>query len=157
MNPQNQDDKLEQLLHRTLRDQPVRRAPVTLQPKVLAELERRARQPWWQKSFMHWPLAARAALVVLCAVLAKVIADASMWVIGGIELAPIGHEVMSIGTWLKISVSVTSTILHNIPPAWIYGGFAVVAALYTALFGISAAAYRTLYAPLNRTATGTTR
>lgn len=157
MNPSNQDDKLELLLHRTLREQPVRRAPATLQAKVFAELERRARQPWWQKSFMHWPLAARAAFVVLCAVLVKVIADASMWVIGGIELAPIGHDVMSIGTWLRITVSVTATILHNIPAAWIYVGFAVVGALYTALFGISAAAYRTLYAPLSRTATGTTR
>ena len=32
---------------------------------MLAELARRAALPWWRKSFAHWPMAARAAFVVL--------------------------------------------------------------------------------------------
>ena len=146
MNPTNRNDQLEQLLHRTLREQPVRRAPPTLQARVFAELARRAKQPWWHSSFMHWPLAARAAFVVLCAVLVKLVVDASMWMIGGIELAPIEAGVASMGAWLKITITVASTIFHNVPTLWIYGGIAVIGAMYTALFGISAAAYRTLYA-----------
>ena len=40
-------------------------------------------------------------------------------------------------------------ILHSIPPLWFYGGVAAVAAMYVALFGLGAAAYRTLYAGRN--------
>jgi hypothetical protein len=109
MTDPNQDDKLEQLVHQTLCELPLRQAPSTLEARVLAGLQQRTKQ-WWRNSFMHWPLAARAAFVALCVVLVK-------------------------------------PVVHNIPTIWIYGSLACVGALYAALFGISAAAYRTLYAP----------
>src|SRR5476649_1202935 len=62
-------EKLEQLIHRTLREQPARRAPRSLEQRVLAELERRAALPWWRRSFAHWPLPARAGFLVICAAL----------------------------------------------------------------------------------------
>ncbi len=36
-------------------------------------------------------------------------------------------------------------IVRAVPPEWLYAGLAVSAALYAALFGLGAAAYRTLY------------
>jgi len=146
MTDPNQDDKLEQLVHRTLRELPSRRAPSTLEARVLAGLQQRTKQ-WWRNSFMHWPLAARAAFVALCVVLVKPVAHVSMWLIDGVELAPITSDIVSIAAWLKVTITIAVTIVHNIPTLWIYGSLACIGALYAALFGISAAAYRTLYAP----------
>ena len=36
-------------------------------------------------------------------------------------------------------------VIRASPPLWLYGSIALVATLYTALFGLGAAAYRTLY------------
>src|ERR1035438_2139941 len=63
MNPQDQD-KLEASIHRVLRKLPDRKAPFTLEARVLAELGRRASLPWWRKSFAHWPSAVRAGFFV---------------------------------------------------------------------------------------------
>lgn len=47
------EEKLERLIHRTLRDLAPRRAPRTLEARVFAELERRAALPWWRQSYAH--------------------------------------------------------------------------------------------------------
>src|SRR6185437_10884347 len=66
-------DPLEQLLDRTLHPLPLRRAPPTLQSRVLEELQRRAALPWWRRSFAHWPSAARAGFVLVCLALIGVV------------------------------------------------------------------------------------
>ena len=38
---------------------------------MLAELERRAAFAWWRRSFSHWPLLARAAFLLVSAVLIR--------------------------------------------------------------------------------------
>jgi hypothetical protein len=35
--------------------------------------------------------------------------------------------------------------ISSLPSLWLYGGLALIAALYATFFGLSAAAYRTLY------------
>jgi hypothetical protein len=66
MAQQDQDERLEQLLGRTVRDLPLRRAPLELELRVLGELERRQASPWWRLSFAHWPFLARGGLIALC-------------------------------------------------------------------------------------------
>ena len=72
-------DPLEQLLDRTLRPLPLRRAPPALQSHVLEELQRRAALPWWRRSFAHWPSAARAGFVLVCLALVGMVILGGDW------------------------------------------------------------------------------
>ena len=53
----NRQNELERQLTRTLRDQPLRRAPSTLERRVLAQIEAGAVASSWRRGFAHWPMA----------------------------------------------------------------------------------------------------
>ena len=150
MTPSPQDPgHLEQLIARTLRDQPHRRAPRSLESRVLAALAQRAALPWWRQDFAHWPLAARGAFLVSSAALAAVL----VWVLGGLNVAPAKEAVTAGFAWLDTARSIsdgvgnfTAIIFRSISPVWFYGAAIAFVSLYAALFGLGAAAYRTLIA-----------
>ena len=62
MTPESEKN-LEQLISRTLRDLPPRRAPRSLESRVLAALEHQAVIPWYHKSWSYWPAAIRASFL----------------------------------------------------------------------------------------------
>lgn len=141
------EDPLEPLIDRALREQPLLRAPPTLESRVLAELERRTALPWWRRSFAHWPLGARAAFILLCS------ASAALAIAGGATAAA-GIRSLSwareIGALIASGGSLVSLLASIALPPWLYASVAVCALLYAALFGLGAALYRTLYLqPLN--------
>jgi hypothetical protein len=142
MTPHDPDEALA-LLDQTLRELPLRRAPATLESRVIGELERRAALPWWRRSFAHWPLAARSLFVVICASLV-------LGALGGTAAVANVHSL----SWLReaggllMSLGYVAALLKPATlPSWIYGGIAVCAVLYAVLFGLGAAVYRTLYLP----------
>jgi hypothetical protein len=145
----DQNEKLERLIHRTLRELPPRRAPRSLEARVLAEIERRALLPWYRKSFAHWPLAAQAGFLAVSAGLVAAV----MWLGAGFDPAPLEQAVAAKFAWTQGIAAVANAIgdffaimARNIPPLWLYGGLAFIGAMYAAFFGLGAAAYRTLYA-----------
>jgi hypothetical protein len=150
--PHHHDD-LERTLHQLLRELPPRRAPRSIEERVLAEIARRAALPWWRKSFAYWPIAARAVFLVGSAAVVALALTGLMSVTSGIDAAQLrAIFAVPLGT-LQHGVVVFHAIgdfgeimLRTIPPLWLYGGIAIVASLYMALFGLGAAAYRTLYA-----------
>lgn len=151
-NPEN-DEKLERLIHRTLRDLPPRRAPHTLEARVLAEISRRAALPWFRKSFGHWPLPARAAFLVLSLGVVKLVLMAAVWVMAGFDTAQFLAAVSQPVAWVESGYAIVSAVMgffeimiRNIPPLWLYGGVAFVVSLYVTLFGLGAAAYKALQA-----------
>ena len=143
-------EESEQLLSQVLHELPLRRAPVTLESRVLGELERRSALRWWRRGFGHWPLAARAAFVAICgAIIGFTFLDGSWAVAGTRVLHEAGAQWMS---WSDPGVAaITSAgelaalLVGVIPTTWLYGGIAAGAMLYMILFGLGAAAYRTLY------------
>jgi hypothetical protein len=149
------DDALARSLDRALHELPWRRAPATLEARVLGELERRAALPWWRRSFSHWPVLARAVFLVICAALVKLALVEGAAAVGGVRAL---HESGALSpAWLR-DVTVLGTAAGNlamllartVPPSWAYQGVAVCAALYVVLFGLGALFYRTLYLqPLN--------
>ncbi|MBI4625109.1 MAG: hypothetical protein HY736_18055 [Verrucomicrobia bacterium] len=153
MNPSPENhDKLERLIHQTLRELPSRRAPRSLESRVLAELERRAALPWWRKSFAHWPVAARVAFVILGAGVAKILLFAAVSVQAGFDPAVLTTAFARQFAWMETGLNLARSlgdfagiVLGSIPSLWLYGGLAFVGAMYAALFGLGAAAYRTLY------------
>ena len=149
----DRDEQLEQLVHRTLRDLPARRAPRSLEQRVLVELARRAALPWWRKSFAHWPIAARAGFIVLCTGTAKLMLMAAVWVMAGFDAAQYREAFAPQFAWMERGFAVVHAlgnafeiVSRNIPALWVYAALGFLGLMYVALFGLGAAAYKTLYA-----------
>ena len=137
-------DELERWLQRVLRELPSRRAPGTLQARVLGELQRRAVQPWWRRSFAHWPLPARLAFVAICigcTGLALLGGDWTVTALGSLGSGAAKTMLPVQQAWGLIS-AVARRLMSSI---WLYPALSAAAALYAMLFGLGAVAYRTLY------------
>lgn len=150
MNPQD-EQKLEALIHRTLLDLPRRRAPGTLESRVMAELERRAALPWWHKSYAHWPVAVRMAFLTGSATIAAAFVAALYTMLHGVSPAQLAAGAADRFAWVAVArglagagVSTVGAMWRAIPPLWLYGGLAFIAACYVTLIGVGTAAYRTL-------------
>jgi len=143
-------EKLEASIHRVLRALPDRKAPASLEARVLAELGRRAALPWWRKSFAYWPFPVRAAFFVASAVAAALIATGLIALVHGSGAALAGG--VNDRLWWKILARETVAavadrirlLIGAIPSAWIYAVLGAVGVFYAMLAAIGAAAYRTL-------------
>lgn len=151
--PENPRDPLEALVHRTLRAQPPRRAPRSLESRVFAELARQAALPWWHKSYAFWPAPMRAAFFVLSAIAAAALVAGIYFLSRGAS-QELASEVAGRFGWLAFAQETFSAISSRalsvwraIPPLWLYGGAAVLAIAYATLLGVGAAAYRAFFAP----------
>ena len=136
------EEAQERLLDRTLRELPARRAPPTLEARVLGELRRRAALPWWRRSFAHWPLPARGLFVAMCAASVRLAVIGGTAAAAGLRSLTLTRE---IGALAASGGNLAALLARMAPPGWIYEGMAVCALLYAILFGLGAAAYRTLY------------
>jgi hypothetical protein len=136
------DLQLERQVHRSLRQLPQRRAPSSLENRVWSELARLASLPWWRRSFLHWPLAARASFFVLSAGLCALTFLGSARLFAGFGSAKRLAESL---TWLSTAAEALASLLRVVPSIWIYEALAAAALLYALLFALGAAAYRTLY------------
>jgi hypothetical protein len=144
------EQKLERALTQALEGLPLRRAPSTLELRVVDELERRAALPWWRVSFTHWPAVPRVAFVAVC------IALVAATILGGVFAfagdRSFDQAAALVLSWVQPFLAVMSSaggvatlLVRVIPPLWLYGGLALGIVLYVTLFGLGAAAYRTLY------------
>ncbi len=151
----DRESELERRVGRALRELALRRAPPSLESRVLEELGRRAALPWWRRSFATWPHLARSGFAVTCGSIAAALLAATWpWAHGG---ASAGAGVLSAGsllwlpgvrsalTLLDVGRELNASLLRVVPLEWLYGAMAAGAILYVALFGLGAAAYRTLY------------
>lgn len=145
-------ESIERLIDRALREQPLRRAPPALASRVLAEIGRRSARPWWSKSFGHWPLAARAGFMVASYAFVRLTLTGVMWVTSAVRTAQFAEALNPIMTWMRSGAGILSatgeayaSVIRAIPPYWLYGAVICGVALYVALFGLGATAYRTLY------------
>jgi hypothetical protein len=150
MSPQDQY-KLEASIHRVLRALPDRKAPFSLEGRVLAELSRRAALPWYRKSFAHWPSSVRGCFFVL-AVAAAALVVAGLFVLGRTTGA--GEITSGIATsraWLVIARDVVvaagfkvRAFLAEFPPLVLYGAAAALGLCYAAVAAAGAATFRAL-------------
>lgn len=140
-------DPNEPFIDQALRDQPLRRAPLDLESKVLAEIARRTAAPWWRGSFSSWPVAARVLFVLASVGFVKLGLEATAMVIDPLNPTARGAALFASVAWIPSFFTTLGLVLQELPSFWFYGGVAILAALYLTLFGVSAAAYRTLYAP----------
>lgn len=145
-------EQIERLVHRELRSLPPRRAPRTLEARVLAALEHQAAVAWYHKSWSYWPAAVRVAFLAVATGVSGAVMTAFYLMFTGAETSAFVAQVgAQLGFLTKIYhtagwiVEFVVNVFSNIPSLWLYGGAALVAALYATLFGLGAAVYRTLY------------
>jgi hypothetical protein len=146
MNPTQPDDKLEQIIDGVLREQPPLRAPAELESRVMARISRQTTLPWWRKSFAYWPPAARVAFFLASIGFVKLGLSAAAWVFAPLQSAAFDTQLPPQLSWPLVVGTTIMHVVQLIPAVWIYAGAAAFAALYAILFGVGAAAYRTLYA-----------
>lgn len=147
MNPRD-EQKLEQLIDRTLRALPPLAAPPSLEARVLVALARRAALPWWRKSFAHWPLAARGAFFVVSALIVALLIAALLALSRG-EGAQFLPQLGSRFSWITALretgaalADAVVAIVRAMPPLWLYGTIAFFAGCYAVLVGVGATAWR---------------
>jgi hypothetical protein len=145
MRPDDPHDSLEQLITRTLRQQPQRRAPATLEKRVLAQVGARAASPW-RKGFAHWPISARLAFFVASVGFVKVGLLIAAWLTAPLDSTARALDLPPQLAWAEALLVVVATVSRSLPSMWLHAGIAIIAILYAALFGIGASAYRTLRA-----------
>jgi hypothetical protein len=144
--------QLEQIVHRELRALPLRPAPRSLEARVFAAIEARNAIPWWHKSWSYWPVPIRAVFAAVATIFAGSMVAACFALFSGDD---VGQAAAAAGERLSVFVKLyhvatwifdfASYLLSSIPATWLYGGLAFAATMYVALFGLGAAAYRTLY------------
>ena len=145
----DRNDKLERFVAQALGNVPARRAPRSLEQRVLAELGRRSAMPWWRKSFAYWPAPARVAFIVVCTVIVGSALMGELWVMAGFDVVQFKAAFTPHLAWLEAVLVVTralgdsfSLVVRNIPSLWLYGGLLFIAGLYATLFGLGAAAFK---------------
>jgi predicted anti-sigma-YlaC factor YlaD len=140
----DESERLARLVDNLARSQPPRRAPASLEARVLAQI---AAQPWWRKGFVHWPLWARGAFLVASVGFVRLALAGVMSVSNFVSTADVmGVDALHrTGEAVSTTVSLGELLLHAIPPVWLYAGAAVGFTLYAVLFGLGTFAYRTLY------------
>ncbi len=144
------DREMEVRVGQALRTLPDRRAPATLESRVLDALARRVPLPWWRRSFGEWPAPARvafgvtSAVLVVITVLAVAAATANLGSLGA-PPALATPVLRDASVFFVITRSLSVSLASILASSWVLGCLIASAALYAALFGLAIAGYRTLY------------
>lgn len=146
-------EQLEQQIHAVLREQPTRRAPMSLEARVMGEIARRQAQPWWQKSFSYWPSSVRLAFVVVATGLMAAMVLGSMQVFGVVSAETTSQIVRPFtDAWATLRAagsalaSLKPDFMSGISHQWLYLALGVIGAAYAMMIGLGATAYRVLWA-----------
>jgi hypothetical protein len=139
-------NELERLMTRALRDQPLRRAPDTLERRVLAQLESGAAVARWRRGFAHWPMAARLVFLAASVGFVKLALSIAMWLSTPLDSPASSLDLPSQMAWVQTLFVVIASVARTVPSLWVHAGIAILVIMYAALFGIGASAYRTVRA-----------
>jgi hypothetical protein len=134
----NRQDELERLVTRALQDQPLRRAPGTLEQRVLAQIASGATATAWRRGFAHWPVAARVVFLAASVGVVKLALSIAMWLDSPTPSLDLPSQV----AWLQTLLVAIDSVARTVPSMWVHAGIAILAVMYAALFGIGASAYR---------------
>ena len=138
----NRQDEIERQITRALQGQPPRRAPSTLERRVLAQIESGATAIGWRRGFAHWPVAARVVFLAASVGVVKLALLLAMWLATPLDSPAISVQLPSQVAWLQTLFVAIGSIVRTVPSFWVHAGIALLAVMYAALFGIGASAYR---------------
>jgi hypothetical protein len=143
---QDRQNELERQLTRALKEQPLRRAPGTLQQRVLTQIEAGTATARWRRGFAHWPVAARVAFLAASVGVVKLALMMGMWLSTPLGPTGLSFNLPSQVAWLQTLAIAIGSVMRTVPSLWIHAGVLILLVMYAALFGIGASAYRTVRA-----------
>lgn len=143
---QDRQNELERQLTRTLQNQPLRRAPSSLERRVLAQIESSAATARWRRGFTHWPVAARVAFLAASVGIVKLVFMVTMWLSTPLDSPALPFDLPSQAAWVQTLLVAFASVVRTVPPVWFHTGVVILLIMYAALFGIGASAYRTVRA-----------
>ena len=153
------DTALEQRIARVLAGTAAFKAPDSLEAQVLKGIERGARLPWWQRRVMEWPLLAQGLFVLTgvataaALLLARPATPNSLGAVMRQPAALLKQPVAQLHITLDVLAvfhRVADTMAGALTDGVWYGGLALCAAAYVALFVLLALGYRLLKMPASR-------
>jgi hypothetical protein len=153
------DAALEQRIARVLAGTAEFKAPETLEARVLKGIERHANVPWWQRRVPEWPLLAQVlfALTGIAAAAWLLLArPAPPKALGTVISQPAAllkqpaADLYATLDMLAVFHRLADTIVGALTDSVWYGGLALCAAAYVALFLLLAFGYRLLQLPASR-------
>lgn len=142
----DRQNELERQLTRALKEQPLRRAPNTLEQRVFAQLETSAATARWRRGFAHWPVAARVAFLAASVGVVKLALSMAMWLSSPLASPALSFDLPSQVAWLQTLLVAIASVVRTVPSLWIHAGVVILLVMYAALFSIGASAYRTVRA-----------
>lgn len=137
-------------LHRLLRALPDRTAPSSLETRVLRELDRRARLPWWRRSYAAWPPFARMLFFTFSALAAAALIAAATRLGSAPTAGAASSLAQAWSPWEALASSLAAAVgdlASRIPAAWVYGSIGFVAACSATVLAAAAVAVRTIRRP----------
>ena len=153
------DAALEQRVSRVLAGTAQFKAPESLEARVLKVIERHAKVPWWQRRVPEWPLLAQLLFILtgIAAATALLLArPAASGTLGAVISQPAAvlqqpaadlHATLSV---LSVFQRLADTMAGTLTDSVWYGGLALCAAAYVALFFLIAFGYRLLQMQASR-------
>jgi hypothetical protein len=145
-------EQLEQKIHTVLREQPLRRAPMSLEARVLGEIARRQALPWWHQSYAYWPNPVKLSFLVLATGIAGAFLLFSMQLLGvlsGEALRQFFEPAFGAANTLRAAGSALAGLITPVVPevssTYLYAGLAVLGGAYAVMLGLGATAYRVLW------------
>jgi len=149
--PPRDERELERYVDQLLRAQPLRQAPASLEARIQQRLAAEAARPWWLQGFSAWPWLARVVFALLSAgllALTWLTSDRLGRFADSLQQVPLANTgraaaqmVANLGQALQL---LGEMLTRNVSSAWLYGAAGATLFLYVALFGLGAAAFRTL-------------
>lgn len=136
------EKKLEQLIHRELRQLPDLKAPSSIISSVRARLEARASLPWYQRPWFAWPVPLRLASGILTIALLSGLSF-------GMQRLLTAASTLTESTTFSTIVSATNAITNAlilaaraINPLYLAGGVALVGLMYVSCVALGTVCYR---------------
>ena len=125
------------------------KAPATLAPRVLAALAAHAHQPWWKKSWAHWPFGLRVIFSVLLLAAAGAFIYAGTRFAPDVSLAPMLARLESYFDFLApvwqllaaLGIAFTSVVLSS-GQLFLWSAVALAAVMYLTCVGLGTLCYR---------------
>ncbi len=148
--PPRDELELEQYIGKLLRAQPLRQAPASLQARIDQQLASQATRPWWVQGFSAWPALARSVFALFSAglvTLTYLTTDRLSWISQALQQTSIANATRAAVQMFENLGHALQTLGGMVPSAWLYGAAGGALLLYAALFGVGAAAFRTLFDP----------
>ncbi len=143
------DSKLEQLISRELKKLPDLQAPPALLRNVMARVRTFSAQPWWQRPWIQWPIAARVAI---SAILIGMVTGLSVMTLPvptlGSVAARVQEQLSSMTSLFGLCVTLIRAamlVFTSIPSTAVWAIGVMIAVMYAAFLGFGTVLYRVTY------------